>query len=991
MFSQSQQTALMTGLIQESAPVFTVQPTLGTLAVGTTISVSGAVVTGYPVPVVTYSVTINNVPKTWPYTPVSADETMTARVFPLATNSQGATAGTTLSGTVPVPNVVPGSVGTLTITAITSTGATVNWSPPTTGGLPTFYKVNYRLTGAGGWTQAGTTTSLNFPVSGLSSSSSYDFQVVAHNAIGDGTPSATATISTAGAGAVYWPTTDLGHNVPSDSSYTTMRIFNDRMLATTFYQTDLTTPISNANKDVNGWPQVQFGFKVAEGGVNQLAFDPSVTGTWYMIYQSTVQRTITFKNPVSTITSHTFSGGVGKVQFTYTAGSSALAPIFDGAVSGIQCFDPTTSAGAIAGTIPPLFNAQYLRTVTPYAYCRFMDITQINGDFVDTTNGTYSPYLWKQSVEWADRRTPTNYQLNREYGLSAGIPLEHQVSLLASSGKHGWFNISELASDDCITQFATYLATNMPVGQWSAFELGNERWNTGGGFYNYHKAGVAAMLECQASMASTSGNKFLGYSVNALTFASNGTTATVVFSQAHGATTGNSVKVIGALGGYTGFAPASATLTVVDSVTVTYPCSQPSTGGTVTALTVLGSSGFISLNSAAPLMSTTNLISSAFDLSFFWHIRRVFQMAALVRAAFTAVGRTLADCKPLLALQAGQQYYYGNKRIGTYISQVFSGAAMSSRLTALSIGGYYGASQGSVNPGFGYTKSASDAGLVTEAAVNTQVQQVVSSAIGNYFYTAFMPWARDQGLEVWGYEIGIDLAPVPGESTTTRNVKDAYQADYATYGTSIENMARDWLRNLQALGFTKLGWYYCSAGTLSGYGCFNLGQSANEIDYTTALNSQSPKFRGIIDSQNPPTSRYATHAFPCTLSGWDCVGNEAVVTTGGVWPSLSGTNLPYGYASYQGPNANGQTWFVWSEITQTVTVTLVGDYGSGSAQTLVVQPLGGTAVNMSVGAAPITAGVLGTCSIQLVPGMNYVFISSASHSTTTFIHSVQFS
>jgi Fibronectin type III domain len=1089
MVTQTQQTSLMNGLLQESIPSFFSQPTLNTLAVGTPITVVDGVLKGYPAPTISYSLTINNVPKPWGYTPLAGDANGSVSVYPLATNTQGSTAGTTLMGTIPVPNVVPGVPGTPTLSSITSTSETVNWTPPTTGGLPTLYTVNYRVNGSSSWTQAGTTTSLSYAVTSLASSTYYDFQVIASNGVGAGLPSTTVSGSTTSAGAIYWPTTYAGQNVPPDSSYTTMRIYNDRMqVGSPFYKSDYSALLPASSVDANGLPTTAFLFKACEGNAGQLAFDPSVTGTWYIIYSASVKRNITFLNNNSTISSHTYSAGVGKVQFSYVAGGSALAVVFDGGVTAIQCYDPTTSATAIAGSTVQQFNAQYLRTFNPYNYGRFMDMSGVNGDYMDTTGVTYAPYQWKSSVEFADRSTPTNFHLNSIKG-NAGMPLEWQIGLLTAVNKNGWFNISELASDDCITQFATFVATNMPVSLWSAFELGNERWNTGGGFYCYRKAGWAGAVETNAAQPAKT------YLPAAITsFSSDGSTATIVFASNHGASTGLPISMIGLASGYTGFAP-TGTLTVVSTTVLTYPCTQASTGGTVPASTVLNSWGWAALpqsewtvqqynlcalsfssDGVAPgsswptatstmtvvynkphgattgqspkligfnsgfttyqpvagatltvvdsltitypctaaattnpvpaltvlpyagilvLNGTDQLVSyltSVYDISQWWHIRRAFQMALLVKNAFIAAGRTVADCKPVFAFRAGTQYYYGARGYDSFIAGIFSGATLGSRFTAIAIGGYYGCNQQVIQSGFGFTKAASDPSLTTEAAIDTCVNQMVSAAIGAYAYTAICAWAKASGMEVWGYEIGMDVTTASGESTATRNAKDAYQADYTNYGASIEAQSKNWIRNLQLLGFTHYGWYQCGAGAYPGYGGFNLGQTPNEIDYTTALSGQSPKFRGIVDSQSPPTVRNTYHAFPCTLSGWDCVGNEAVVTTGGVWPSLSGLNLPYtGTLSYQGPLSNGQTWTVWSETTQTVTVTLTGNYTSGPAQTLVVTPLGGTPANISVGAAPISNALLGTCQIQLAPGMNYVFVSSASHATTTFIQSVQFS
>lgn len=420
-------------------------------------------------------------------------------------------------------------------------------------------------------------------------------------------------------------------------------------------------------------------------------------------------------------------------------------------------------------------------------------------------------------------------------------------------------------------------------------------------------------------------------------------------------------------------------------------------GGTVGGTVVLPASGFIALNGASTMFSGNNVLN-IYSFSELWHYRRAYQMAGLVKAAFTAAGRTLNDCKPILAIQAGNAYFYGNKHIEDFLN-AFTGTTvrLGSVFTAASVGGYLTLAQSSVvNPGFsatlsqGKTKNGLDPTLTTEAAVSAQLQEFADVSYATYCYQAFVAWCRYHGMESWGYEIGLDLAPISGETTAQRAAKEAYQTDYSGYGSQQEAMFLEWIRNFQTVGFTKIGWYQCGAGTFAGYGTFNLGQTANEIDYTTATASQSPRFRAIIDSKTPPVARVTRHAFPCTLSGYDCVGNEAVVTVGGAWPSLSGSNLnAYFNYCYPGPANNGQTYDVWSETAQTVTLTMLGDNKSGANQTVNVLLLGGSPTSF-VAPANAVAAVLGTCQIALNPGKNYILIN-ATAATSIFPHSIQFS
>jgi len=101
----------------------------------------------------------------------------------------------------PAPSA-PGQVTGLTTSGATSSTMTLSWTAPGSGGTPTAYTVNDRVTGAGSWSAATTSASGSpFTVTGLSASTSYDFEVIATNSGGAGTASSTATASTGAAGA----------------------------------------------------------------------------------------------------------------------------------------------------------------------------------------------------------------------------------------------------------------------------------------------------------------------------------------------------------------------------------------------------------------------------------------------------------------------------------------------------------------------------------------------------------------------------------------------------------------------------------------------------------------------------------------------------------------------------------------------------------------------------------------------------------------------
>jgi hypothetical protein len=1095
----------MSKLPQYIRPVWLANIVLGALNVGSPVTVSGGSVTGYPTPTITYNITVGGVVKTWPYTLTTNDENKLVTVVPVATNPRGFTVGSAVSAVCPVPLSPPGNVtGPLYFINIATTSLKVTWAPPLTGGLPSGYVVSYRQTGSSGAWSSQSTTVNGATITGLVANTSYDFSVVATNALGTSPNPVTGSQSTLSAAIPYFPSMEVGQNMPNDTSFTTMRVFNDRGLVSNFWvypYTGIVLPPSS--RDSNGMPLTAFSYKLAEGA---FAADPSTTGTWFVTYTAGAKRNVTLMTNGS-IVSHTFTAGTGQITISYTAGASQVLGLnfTDGGASSFSVYDPQNSATAIAGNAVQFWNAQFLRTVHPYSYVRFMDVSGVNGDYltqpstsisgsISTTTGAY---FYKTNINWADRPTPSAYR-NSIPGSSTfgGFPIEYQLDILTKTNTSGWFNITELASDDYVTNMATAVAQGLPVGKWAGFELGNERWNTGGGFFCYRKAGYAGMQELIAGQAAsftqassivsfasdgvnatvvftgtssvtasqgtmpcfnglqagytgfaptggivsvakdTSANTITvvypcsqpstGGAISAatviansgwvgwpyseyfanmnplsvLTFASDGVNATVVFTVPHGVTGSSNICYIPANtlnSGYTGFMPSgSKIVNVIDAYTIQYPCTQLNTNGTILANVVMQTSSFVALNGSSNLV-TSGIASNVYNVSRYWHFRRAYEVAALVKAAFTAAGRP-NDCRNILGLQAGDQYWYGNKAVSDFIQTVKSNP-LKTVFDAVCVGGYLtlGKNGMGLKTAFGQagTNLLQDDGvtpLATASDVLTSLRNACDKQYSSYAYTAVLAWALDQGLQVYGYEIGIDTV---GANDDKNNASLLAAKVSANADPLMEGIVRDWMYAYRAMGFSKIGWYQCGAGTYSGYGCFNLGQSANEIDYTTAPSSQSNKFKGLLDSINNWASPVSRHSYPCTLSGYDCVGNEWIATVSNAWPSLSGTNLPsYKVAGYCSPNANGVTYQIWSESASTATLTVNG-HTSGTGGTITVSVLGTSNTSSFVaGSNQGTAGagvVLGTCSVILNPGANYIFISSStSISANIYLHSLQF-
>ncbi|WP_157266618.1 fibronectin type III domain-containing protein [Azohydromonas aeria] len=134
-----------------------------------------------------------------------------------AVNGAGSSAYST-SVTGSTAAAAPGQVTGLTLGTATETTQPLTWTAPTANGSAiTDYVIQYRVTGSGSWTTFadGTSTTTSATVTGLTASTSYDYQVAAVNGVGTGANSNTATGSTGAAVTAYTITGHSGTAVKS--------------------------------------------------------------------------------------------------------------------------------------------------------------------------------------------------------------------------------------------------------------------------------------------------------------------------------------------------------------------------------------------------------------------------------------------------------------------------------------------------------------------------------------------------------------------------------------------------------------------------------------------------------------------------------------------------------------------------------------------------------------------------------------------------------
>ena len=216
-------------------------------------------------------------------TSLSASTSYYFEVFANNSAGSGPSSSVVTGATAAAVGVVPGQVTGLIAGAPTDTTLSLTWSAPSVGTTPISYTISYRPTGTTAWTTyASGLSSTATSVTGLSASTSYDFEVFATNALGNGMPSSVVSQSTAAAGisvtAITW-------NAPPSGSYThgsgqigvNAKITPSNAPVQFGFWTSPTTPPAN-------WTQASYVNTDLWGAyVN----NPATPGTWYAWVEGT--------------------------------------------------------------------------------------------------------------------------------------------------------------------------------------------------------------------------------------------------------------------------------------------------------------------------------------------------------------------------------------------------------------------------------------------------------------------------------------------------------------------------------------------------------------------------------------------------------------------------------------------------------------------------------------------------------------------------------
>jgi hypothetical protein len=438
--------------------------TYGSIALSWSIPVGGGTPTGF---VVQYRVTGQS---TWITQTVSVATTVITGLVAateydiqlLAYNAGGFGPASSMvnATTGAAPTVAPGAVTGLVASAPTANAVSLAWSPPTTGGTVGAYTAQYRVTGQSSWiTFATGITADTVAVTGLTSSTEYDFQVFGVNSAGSGSPSPV----------VNGTTTIAAPGVPPPPVVGTA--------------TQTTLPLS-WGIPITGGPVVTYVLQYRVTGSGAWTQITGVSGTAYTI--SGLASGTGYD--VQVAASNT--GGISAFSMTTTA-TTAVAP--PGIPTGLVAGSPTSTTQSLAWIAPGSGGSAVSYTIaySPHGMNSWTTITGVLTTAA-TISGLTPSTAYDYQVEavntggtsgWTSAISATT-SAPSSYLLTAGINPSANVSWAHGSGGNAInVNINTSVGDGSYTapavvEYGYSTSTTVAPTSWAPMTTGI--WSTGG-------------------------------------------------------------------------------------------------------------------------------------------------------------------------------------------------------------------------------------------------------------------------------------------------------------------------------------------------------------------------------------------------------------------------------------------------------------------------------------------------------------------------------
>ena len=234
----------------------------------------------------------------------------------------------------------------------------------------------------------------------------------------------------------------------------------------------------------DGWPVAGQQHKVVIGRDETIKL--AIIGTIKISYKGTLSQLTSFgaTNGVTVLTSIADFPSTGysyyelQVNIPLASGSELTMRFIDH-VEDVKIMRPGFDISETQ-----IIHPGYVNVISDFTTLRWMPFLASNTHMVNNEYACVGP----TSINWSDR---ASFNSPQTMNGNKGGSWEYIVAISNQLNKDLWINIPVIASDDYVTGLANYLKNNLKPGLNVYMEIGNELWNTAGGFCGFRQLQAA--------------------------------------------------------------------------------------------------------------------------------------------------------------------------------------------------------------------------------------------------------------------------------------------------------------------------------------------------------------------------------------------------------------------------------------------------------------------------------------------------------------------
>lgn len=252
----------------------------------------------------------------------------------------------------------------------------------------------------------------------------------------------------------------LGVNIEGLSDWSGANMFVDLMKTSRAWGLAGQPWVTGVKTDANGWPTEDAGVivfcdqvDVDMGGTYKLSFDGSATIVTY--------EGIKIQNQV-------YSGGKTTADIVIPKNASQLFLTFNDTNKGVKNVKIIRPGYSEDQTFTDVF----LKALDPFTTIRYMDFLNTNGQ-----NSSDSAYYDATTIDWSDRKLPTDASQASSIGKKVGGAWEYVIELANLTHKDIWINVPYNVTNNYLTSLAQLLKAKLDSDINIYVEYSNEVWN----------------------------------------------------------------------------------------------------------------------------------------------------------------------------------------------------------------------------------------------------------------------------------------------------------------------------------------------------------------------------------------------------------------------------------------------------------------------------------------------------------------------------------